>query len=147
MFICDATKFVNNNLCIECFESSNTNIKKCKDCKIKKCMNEFYKNKRFKTGRCNSCIQCTISKNKKENKYTLTTDTFYDEFLKSKIEKTTDINDKITATTLFTEYKHFMKIKYFKFNILLQEFKIIMMKDEYLGEQISNAWNFYKIKV
>ena len=138
--------FINNNLCIKCFETSSNDKKICKDCKVKKKLCEFYKNITFKDARSNSCTECANSKYKKINiKIKIEDDNFYDEFIKNRIEKTENLDDKLIATDLFKEYKKYLKLKHYRSDILPQFFKKTMLNENYLGEQIGNCWRGYKL--
>lgn len=140
------TNFINKTLCISCFESSSTTKKKCKECKVNKQMLDFYKNASFKDGRFNTCIECVNLKNRKGNIKSIIPDSnFYDDFIKEKIIKTSNEEDKIIATDLFKEYKKFLKLKNYKCNIFQETFKNDMMTSEFLGEQLGNCWKEYKI--
>lgn len=141
----DVSFFVNNNLCITCFESPNMNTKICKECKITKCMDKFYKNKTIKDGKSNTCIEC-VGNNYPKTKTFKTDDTLYSEFLKTEVETTNNSENKLTVTQLFREYRKFLKLKNYKSYTIQQEFKTIMLKPEYLGEQTRNYWRTYKLK-
>lgn len=143
----DFSNFINNKICIECFETSSLDYKICKDCKCNKQLKDYYKNSISKDGRFNSCCECVKLKKRNGKEKTITPDNnCCEDFFKYSIIKTGDLNDKIVITKLYKEYKKYLCIKNYKCNIIQQIFKNIMLNPKFLGEQFNNCWRGFKIK-
>ena len=143
----NSDKFLNNNLCKDCFEDPKDAKKVCLECGIEKLLKLFYKNKSAKDGRKKICIDCNISKYsiKKQELITEIDNNYCKEFFKEKIIKTENKDDKIILTNLYKNYKDFIRTKGLKCEILPKNFKIIMEDDKFLGIKYGNSWKGFKI--